>query len=520
MIRSPHAGPRSGATLVEVLMSLLIMSIGIVSVITMFPLAVLRSIQATQLTNSRMMTQNTEQSFRTLFHDSASAAVSFDILNYHVDPAVASTAARFRGTWLPGTTYYFGQIVTPSRPKGTYLPASEAWMICYTGGVSGSIEPHWETGSPNIVADEGTDGLGNARPQWISWYDPTAAIPPAIPRRNGGPRAYYSVLSLTDPRLLPPLPPGIATFYNARNYVLDPLGWATFSADYDTFFDTTASPNDFGYIYSKATGLASAAGTRPLTSAPATSATPFLLRLNGGATSVDAAEALAAHPDSWSVEVLPTVLETYTATTPYAGLRTATFPLPVDLSAIASSNLSNGDLRIILTSLSNSQSYVRVISAANPATRTVGWDEPLPISFVPDGPARIERRDRRFTWMATVNKDYEGHTKVTVVTFFKRGLKPEEEHAFRANVGSTTADQIVVNWTPIPADPAPPTPLMREGNYLFDAINVSWYRIVAVAVSGTTATITVDRPVPQAQRTTTGRIILMRGIVELFEITL
>ena len=44
--------PSSGSTLSEVLISLLVMSIGVVSLATLFPVSVLRSIQATQLTNA------------------------------------------------------------------------------------------------------------------------------------------------------------------------------------------------------------------------------------------------------------------------------------------------------------------------------------------------------------------------------------------------------------------------------------------------------------------------------------
>ncbi|MBR9804426.1 hypothetical protein GYB59_23255 [bacterium] len=53
-----HAnGPasRQGATLVEILMSLMVMSIGLVSVASLFPLSMMRSIQATQLTNAAML---------------------------------------------------------------------------------------------------------------------------------------------------------------------------------------------------------------------------------------------------------------------------------------------------------------------------------------------------------------------------------------------------------------------------------------------------------------------------------
>ena len=51
---------RSGVTLTEVLMSLMIMSIGISAVAVLFPISVLRSVQATQLTNAAILKSNAQ----------------------------------------------------------------------------------------------------------------------------------------------------------------------------------------------------------------------------------------------------------------------------------------------------------------------------------------------------------------------------------------------------------------------------------------------------------------------------
>ena len=48
-------GERHGVTLIEVLMSLMIMSIGVSAVMVLFPISVLRSVQATQLTNAAIL---------------------------------------------------------------------------------------------------------------------------------------------------------------------------------------------------------------------------------------------------------------------------------------------------------------------------------------------------------------------------------------------------------------------------------------------------------------------------------
>ena len=55
---------RNGVTLIEVLMSLMIMSIGLTSVMVLFPIAVLRSVQSTQLTNAAILKYNIEAQLR------------------------------------------------------------------------------------------------------------------------------------------------------------------------------------------------------------------------------------------------------------------------------------------------------------------------------------------------------------------------------------------------------------------------------------------------------------------------
>ena len=56
----PAGNRRGGTTLTEVLMSLMIMSIGIVTVATLFPISVLRSVHATQLTQATVLRYNAE----------------------------------------------------------------------------------------------------------------------------------------------------------------------------------------------------------------------------------------------------------------------------------------------------------------------------------------------------------------------------------------------------------------------------------------------------------------------------
>lgn len=489
-LRSPHA--RGGATLTEVLMSLLIMSIGIVSVIAIFPISLLRSIQANQLTNARLMRKNVAEELRLSFSETYTPAPGYnfryDILNQST--LLTGTATSdvdqqiFRGYWEPGTLYYAGQVVMPTSRDITAGTRSNRWYQFLapvgTTGVSGSVEPNWASGA--TINDPPTGGTP------VAW---TAVD--SVPLIGGLPTQGM------------PFPPTGQT-YDALNYVVDPLGWNVLSNDATNAFTVPADllQNEFGYDVNDgiAGRLTLPTGARRL------------LRINGGAYTIGQGEFLAAHPDSWSVSVTDT---------PLSWVLAPPVPTPesVTLAAADLSNIDvNGASRIVLTSLSSPVAIVRPIipGSVNVGTRTVSWNERLPAGFTPDGPARIEVKDRRFTWLATVNKDFSGHAKVTVAVFFKRSFSVADEHAYVATLasGALMSDQILVDFSTAGV----PEPLIKEGNYLFDAINCQWYRMVNVDKGTTDATITVDRPIPFAQRTAVGdgRVILMRGIVELFEL--
>lgn len=61
--RLPAAPARSGATLTEVLMSMLIMGLGITSVFTLFPLTIVRSVKATNLTNAALLAESVREGY-------------------------------------------------------------------------------------------------------------------------------------------------------------------------------------------------------------------------------------------------------------------------------------------------------------------------------------------------------------------------------------------------------------------------------------------------------------------------
>ena len=60
VLGTPGSQQRAGVTLMEVLMSVMIMSIGVVSLASLFPISILRGVQATQLTNATVLRYNAE----------------------------------------------------------------------------------------------------------------------------------------------------------------------------------------------------------------------------------------------------------------------------------------------------------------------------------------------------------------------------------------------------------------------------------------------------------------------------
>ena len=108
----------AGTTLSEVLVSLLVMSIGVVSLASLFPISVIRSVQATKLTNAAQLKYNAESLARVL-------------------PNLISIAPE----WSEGTAYSAGDVRVPK--VETRRKTFAAAFLCTTAGTSGSLEPIW-----------------------------------------------------------------------------------------------------------------------------------------------------------------------------------------------------------------------------------------------------------------------------------------------------------------------------------------------------------------------------------------
>ncbi len=132
---------RRGSTLTEVLVAILIMSIGIVSVAAIFPLSVLRTIKATNLTRATNLRYNVEavvERYPWMITDPDSDFDTAEHINerFIIDPlgrAVSATPATFCG--LP--RYNGLQFVPGGIPDANALFSDQdSWVTAYEGDVT------------------------------------------------------------------------------------------------------------------------------------------------------------------------------------------------------------------------------------------------------------------------------------------------------------------------------------------------------------------------------------------------
>lgn len=133
---------------------------------------------------------------------------------------------------------------------------------------------------------------------------------------------------------------------------------------------------------------------------------------------------------------------------------------------------------------------------------------------------RVEVFERRYTWLITARRSSTGHTRAQCVILFNRSLNPNDEYLYEVTSGGAAGSTgIRVEW-----QSTEPDPLIREGNYLFDAQNALWYRIQQADVDTTArrADITLDRPAERAfgsvDASNRGDVMFMPGIIDIFEL--
>jgi len=389
--RIPVTPPRNGATLVEVLMSLLIMSIGIVSVFSLFPIGILSSIRASQLTNSKLLEQNVVDTIRCF-------------------PQIIECAPR----WQPNIAYggyasdppttNSNQRVVPTPSSGTLFSPTNLYFDCSVsgGGTSGYREPVWT----KISGQTNQDGPSMSAWTWTA-------------SRSPGFRDYP-----------PDATKGAA--YRRSVYVVDPLGyWYSDDSSSVTSLATNAVRTRFG---SNSDGTA--AYQNSISNA-------WALPRNHAGFTKDQAATLFSLPDSWSVAASGVPLTVSSGA--------VQFDTTVDLSSLSTSQIP----RLTLQSVDGKYAVTRNIDVASstPTTATLVSGQAIPTVFQTSyGNARIEVFSRRYTYFLTVIRNPDGTADVSCPIMFNRSFSAMDERAFdaTATAGSDTITVDVSTASPMP----------------------------------------------------------------------
>lgn len=137
----------------------------------------------------------------------------------------------------------------------------------------------------------------------------------------------------------------------------------------------------------------------------------------------------------------------------------------------------------------------------------------LPADFGTVERVRIVTDDRRYTWMLSV-RNRSGVCSVDCVVFFKRpmqGFDEERLYGPAAPPNAFTANSNVVSVSYNPGGGLP-RPYLKKGSFIFDPENAYWYRIINYEDDGAIVRVTIDRP---AIANSTAAIF-MKGIVNVF----
>ena len=161
----------------------------------------------------------------------------------------------------------------------------------------------------------------------------------------------------------------------------------------------------------------------------------------------------------------------------------------------------------------------------------------LPVGITYES-ARLESRERRYTWLLTVRpQDTSGSFTgtlgakpsfdVSVVVYFGRGFTPQEEQVYGIQpaapapavpnllAGSTVqlnegTRVFTVTW------PAGSTPTLRRGGWVLDAQNGYWYQVenYTDTTGALTSTVTLTSNILETSRL----VVIPRGVVDVFPI--
>lgn len=499
MMRSHSiGGSRHGATLVEVLMALLVMAVGVVSVFTLFPLSIMRSIKANQLTNAKLVEENARQIILAnpqLVTGAPTWSPNFGHGSRPVNVAVGSSNFSTAPINSPSDCW-----VTPRARPGRALPESN--ILYYTtfsttlgsfSGYTSRFEPSWRRYDSKVLASTQTLWTDN-----IVWDPPTPKYVNAYGGYKQNLSAYAGINSI--PNNIPaPISDGTITWNSYRHslypadptwsaYVVDPIGWHQMDSQ------SLAQRDNFGQLD----------------------------RIHSQLTPSQADE-LFSSLDTWSTIQEPTVPVSISTGGPTSYVE---FEPQVDLSESRKAPIGNQPRnRLVFQSDDGRRSIALPIDISAGAlslpANQIAWNGTLPSDFNTLDPTqiatvRVDAYEQRYSWMMTVLMSPKGEAKIDCVVFHNRSFNPLDEEAVSAVFQGSRA---TLNW---PAARSAGDLPIKEGGFVFDAVNGHWYRIQKIVSYDNTVTpriAVLDLETAVTVETTTGgSAIVLPNIVKIFHL--
>jgi type II secretory pathway pseudopilin PulG len=424
---STVAADRLGVTMVEVLMSLMIMSIGIASVAVLFPIAVLRSIQATQLTNAAILKSNAETLIdsrkQLIFDPDGDGNIREHVgrreeLNYIVDP---------RGYCDIASSVF-------DAPFASF--AVNATLDAMNDGSTANDSTL--RGGADWVGNTDTDSTGFGEPY------------PVLPRYDGGTRVstfpfkaggYVPFGGTSDEaRALRMVATRLCRLGDGWETVLDVIP--------DQFILTGGAPSANAFINDRIIGLVLPADA-DLSDVPST------------------------------VSVTPAVAGMYDMEVTRAVVFSADGQFSVALPLL---ECNNGSKQILWSETSVDLNGNGVFDERVLPPEFVTTVAPFP--FVIGRVVLQTMRVNDYSWLLTVRRGRDGQARgVDVVITHNSGVTPDDERLYTASFDSRTTSvnspfqiEVFKDGGKF-ADQTDAVPALRRGGYVLDIDNARWYRI-------------------------------------------
>ena len=468
----PAAG-RCGTTLTEVLISLLVIGIGVVSVATLFPLSLTRAARATQLTAAAGVMQN---------------ALNLVQYSYFPDAGIEGRAMLFDPD-NNGNVDRYGEVAADGTPLDFYsgfVRGDHPWQ---TGGPVGSVRKYVvdplgavvlvdranTAGFDNLVDTDG-DGMDDFHPLIFGSLSDQDDVPLGAAIDGYSVRFAWPATGLTMEAMATSAPAQELAIAQANRLVGK-------GGSYETLFDVTAT----------------------------VTLGQDLEMSNGTLIEFDPRDASGQALESFD----PTDADD---DTPVDGDGTAG---GVPTEVVVYSDDGRSSLKLNVTAAQGSSLLAEDIPGEGFAA---GGLRNLLMGAAADGTTAVRRvllrvEEQRYTWMLTVRRLGEGRSTAAyagdVVVFFNRSLSPEDEEVWKCEYDADERGYVVSLGT------RGRLPTLVAGTHFMDAETMSWYRIGQVDVrdGGTSAFFTLPELRRVRSESGTSDVLyatFMRGVVDVY----